>query len=613
MSWVTVVWSMDAGVCATLMAIYLAVGLRQRNRASLYFSITSLSACAIALAEIALMKASTPERYSAILRWAHVPIWALVTFAVLFTLDYLRAGRRWLAAAVIATRTAALLLNFVAGPNLNYVRVRALRPHVWAGDRVMVADGVANPWMSVGQFSLLLLTLFLADVIRTVWRRGDRRRALTVGGSLIAATLLGGTHFALTVMGVLQSPSLISVAYFVIILAMAYELTIDLVRASELSAKLRVSEEAHRESERRMALAVEAAHVGLWVWEIGRDEIWRSETTRILYGDEAPAGVGIERFLAAIHPDDRDRLRAEVASSLEGRVEFDSEHRVLRPGSDVRWVAARGRIERDAAGRPLRMRGVSIDVTASRQAELEADRQRRHLAHLSRATLLGELSGSLAHEINQPLMAILSNAEAALNYLSQEPPDLREVRAVLGDIVEDDKFAGEILRRQRLLLQKGEALTEPLEANPMIHDVLRLMRSDLLDQGVSVSLELGANLPKMCGDRVQIQQVLVNLLANACDAMASRPPDGRRLSVESAASDGGVRISISDQGGGLPDGGPERVFEPFFTTKPDGMGLGLTVCRTIIAANRGRLWCENNAGAGATFHFTLPAAARTAS
>ena len=236
--------------------------------------------------------------------------------------------------------------------------------------------------------------------------------------------------------------------------------------------------------------------------------------------------------------------------------------------------------------------------------------RRGELAHLSRVAMLGELSGSLAHELNQPLTAILSNAQAAQRYLAKDTPNLAEVREILADIVSEDERAGEVIRRLRLLLTKGEVQQQALDANEVVLEVLKLVRSDLATHGVTVETALAPNLPRTRGDRVQLQQVLLNLVMNACDAMAGNEPRDRRLTVRSlSVGDAGLRIEVSDVGRGLPDGEPERVFERYYTTKPHGLGLGLSVCRTIITAHGGTLNAVNNPDRGATFSCVLGGAA----
>jgi C4-dicarboxylate-specific signal transduction histidine kinase len=249
-----------------------------------------------------------------------------------------------------------------------------------------------------------------------------------------------------------------------------------------------------------------------------------------------------------------------------------------------------------------------MDITERKEAEEQAARQRNELAHLSRVTTLGELSGSIAHELNLPLSAILSNAQAAQRILAIGSINLAPVREILDEIVSEDKRAGEVIRRLRLWLNKGEVRQDLVRINNVVQDVLKLIRSDLIDQHVAVDTELGRHLPSVRGDPVQLQQVLLNLVVNACDAMASCRTLERRLLIRTGIENGSrtVIVSVTDLGSRIPEGKFEKIFEPFFTTKSKGMGLGLSVCRTIITAHRGKLWATNNPDRGATFCFSLP-------
>jgi C4-dicarboxylate-specific signal transduction histidine kinase len=245
------------------------------------------------------------------------------------------------------------------------------------------------------------------------------------------------------------------------------------------------------------------------------------------------------------------------------------------------------------------------------RAELEIARQRNQLTHLSRVSMLGELSGSVVHEISQPLTASLNNAQAAQRLLSRPEPDLNEVREILGGIVAEDKRAADVIRRLRQLFKRGVVQFQPLSANDLVEEVLKLLRSELIDRGVTVHSELAPGLPVLQADRVELQQVLINLVTNACDAMADAPRAARALTIRTGL-DGSdfVVISVCDAGSGITAGDLEQVFEPFFTSKANGMGLGLSVCRTIVNAHGGKLWAENNADRGATFRLLLPVKAR---
>jgi C4-dicarboxylate-specific signal transduction histidine kinase len=248
-----------------------------------------------------------------------------------------------------------------------------------------------------------------------------------------------------------------------------------------------------------------------------------------------------------------------------------------------------------------------IDISERRLNERRAATQRDQIAHLSRVAMLGEISGSLAHELNQPLAAILSNAQAAQRLLARDPPQIQAVNEILADIVTSDRRAGAVIERLRSMLRKEDVKHALLDLNHVAEDSLRLMHSDLIDRRVSVDTSFAQNLPPVSGDRVQLQQVMLNLLINGCDAVAGRGREAR-LHVSSRVTErGSVAIAISDNGDGIAPQDIERIFEPFVTSKSHGIGLGLAICRSIVEAHGGRLWASNNASRGATMEFELPA------
>jgi C4-dicarboxylate-specific signal transduction histidine kinase len=223
--------------------------------------------------------------------------------------------------------------------------------------------------------------------------------------------------------------------------------------------------------------------------------------------------------------------------------------------------------------------------------------------------MLGELSGSLAHELNQPLTAILSNAQAALRFLANKTADTEEVREILKDIIDADHRAGETIHRLRLLFKKGEVAHQDVDVNLLVREVLKFLNSDLINNRVSASSELQSDLPMVTIDRVQMQQVLINLIMNACDAMAHLNGSPRTLLLcTQRLDDGKVHLTLRDSGCGISPDWLDQIFEPFVTTKQKGMGMGLAVCRTIVSAHGGKLWATNNADAGATLHVALPIA-----
>ncbi len=246
------------------------------------------------------------------------------------------------------------------------------------------------------------------------------------------------------------------------------------------------------------------------------------------------------------------------------------------------------------------------DITDRRRAELEADSHRRELAHLGRVATLVELSGTMAHELSQPLTAILSNAQAARRLLDRDPPDVDLIRAALDDVIRNDKRAGSVIEHLRSLLRKGDSTRQPVDLNEVVRETLDLAVGELQSRRVAVTRALVDAIPLVQADRVQLQQVVLNLVMNACDAMDGTPAAGRRLVVATANGDGFVRLAVTDRGPGIPDGQLERVFEPFVTFRDQGLGLGLAISRSIVTHHGGSIRAENNPDGGATFHCALP-------
>lgn len=263
-----------------------------------------------------------------------------------------------------------------------------------------------------------------------------------------------------------------------------------------------------------------------------------------------------------------------------------------------------------ADGKADQVLGVATDITAHNLVSREAGSQHGELAHLSRIAMVAQLSASIAHELTQPLTAILGNGQAALQMLDSGAASRADVREVLRDIVADGKRAAQVIQGLRMLLERGQPKREPLDANALANDVLRIVRGDLLVAGITVTLRLAAGLPAVNGDRVQLQQVILNLIVNASDAMAAVPRAERRIEVSTAVAEGSVRICVADRGPGIPSGLAGRIFEPFFTTKSHGLGMGLAICRNIVAAHDGKLWAARRDEGGAVFCLAIPAVAK---
>jgi two-component system, LuxR family, sensor kinase FixL len=849
MSWVTIIWAMIASASLTLALVHVLVWWRRREAwANLLFAMMAVATAVFAGCELLVMRAETPEAFGMVVRWAHVPVWVLIVSLVGFVRLYLRAGRVWLAWTVCVVRTLSLILNFVCTPNLNYREITALRHVPFLGETVAVAEGVPNPWMLIGQLSLLLLVIFVADAAITVWQRGDRRQALSVGGSIVFFVAAGTGQAILTLWGIIHAPITASLFFMAIVMAMAYELSQDLFRASRLSDDLRDSEE-------RMSLAAEAANLSMWVWDVARDEVWMTDKGRALLGLAPDIRLDRAALLARVHPEDRAARDSAIRHALKTKGEYSIEYRVVLPDGTLRWIGARGHCMNVGDNKGIRLLGVSMDVTAQKQAqdalresearfrtmantapvmiwmsgadklctffnkgwleftgrpleqelgngwaegvhredfdrcfevyvnsfdarqpftmeyrlrrsdgeyrwvldigtprfaadgtflgyigsciditerkqaqerfrlvveaspngivlvnaqglialvnacveklfgygreeligqgvellvperfrdehpahradfhaapvaramgagrelfarrkdgtefpveigispiqspegtlvlsvivdisarklaEAEARQHREEIAYLSRVAIMGEMAGSLAHELNQPLGAIVTNAGAALRFLDRDSLSGEKLREVLQDIVADGRRASEVIHTIKGMGRKEEGTRQLLHLNDVIAEVLRLTRSDALAHDCTVLTWLHPALPKVEANLVQLQEVFLNLILNAFEASKEVPRVRRRVIIRTERDgDGAVRASVRDYGAGLPADKPERVFDRFFSTKREGMGIGLFIARSIVIAHAGTLLAENAEGGGAQFWLRLPA------
>ncbi len=370
--------------------------------------------------------------------------------------------------------------------------------------------------------------------------------------------------------------------------------------------RLRV-ERLLKESEERMTFAATAANIGLWRFDRQRNELWATDHCRALFGIARGTPLTREVLLATVHPDDLEIATQALEGSWEADQSAFRDVRIVVPGEEVRWIRMRSRSRPKGEGESDHLGGIFVDITEHKSAEAEIALQRLEVEHLMRVSVLGELSGSIAHEINQPLTAILSNAQAALNLLAQEAPDLVEIREALEEIVHEDDRAGEVIHRLRDLLKKGERKAEDVNINDLVKSTISLLNSELIGRDINIKLNL-ENKPLLArGDSVQLQQVLLNLAMNAMDAMVSTPMEQRSILISTRAGETGtVDVFVEDRGHGIDRKMNGRLFEPFYTTKAHGLGLGLTLCSTIVEAHHGRLTLVNGEGGGAIAGFSLP-------
>jgi len=601
MNWILIIWSMIASACLTLAMMHFLVWYHKRTAwANLLFCLSAVATATMAGCELWMMRAETPAQFSTAMRYTHIPIWVIIITLTGYVLVYLRAGRRWLAWTVCTIRTFSLLINFSVEQNLNFLEITRVQSMPLLGESVSIPEGVVNPWMLAGQLSILLFLIFLTDATLTVWRRGDRRQALEVGGSIIFFILASTVQAVLVVRQVLYVPVMMSPFYMGIVVAMAGEMSRQTLQATQLLEDLCQKEEW-------LDLAADSAGVGRWLWDFKTGLIWATKKARQLYGFSADEEIPFDKFLSRLHPDDRERITQAARRSQREGADFRYDYRIVLPEGKLRWIRVLAKAFIKPSGVPERMTGVSIDITKRKHIEMELQQKRAELNHVTRVSTMGQLASTLAHELNQPLGAILRNAEAAELFLQDPSPDLDELRAILADIRKDDQRAGEVIDRMRAMMKQRQAERCRLDLRLLTEEVITLVQSDADKRHVKLALNIDPILPLVFGDQVQLQQVLINLILNALDAMTDNPPESRLVTVSVQTVGARVEVAVGDNGHGIAEEQIQHVFEPFFSSKPNGLGMGLAISRGIIEAHGGRLWASNHATGGAIFTFTLPA------
>jgi PAS domain S-box-containing protein len=575
MSGVTIIWSMIASACLTLALVHLLVWWRRPNaRANLLFALSAVATAVYGGCELWMMRAETPGAFGMAVRWTHVPAWVLIMSLVGFVRVYLRAGRWWLAWTVCGLRTLSLILNFVCSPNLNYREITGLLHVSFLGETVPVAKGVPNPWMLIGQLSLLLLVIFVADAAITVWQRGDRRQALRVGGSIVFCAVGGSVQAILVFWGIIHAPITTSLFYMGIVTAMGYELSQDVLRAARLSDDL-------RESQQRMALATDAANLGIWVRDLVRNEVWATDKWRELLGFAKSERIDLIGFLQKLHPEDREGVSQTLAKALRDEGGYEMEYRVVLPGHRMRWIAERGRVEFDAAGKPVLLRGASLDTTTRKQAEEAARDLSGRLIYAQEAERM-----RLARDLHDDLSQSLALLSIELEMFGQSQPAER------GRMQE---FSGQVKR----LSSEVHRLSH--ELHPAKLEQLGLVASLRgFCKEFAAAHEMAIEFADRSVPRTVPEDTALCLYRIAQEALHNviKHSGGTAAKVELAMERGELRLVIADDGVG---------FDPK-TMRTNG-SLGLVSMGERARFVHGLLLVESHAGKGTRVEVRVPIAA----
>jgi PAS domain S-box-containing protein len=480
--------------------------------------------------------------------------------------------------------------------------------HPWQSAALVLLSAAIFAIDSFTRLDTAIAVMYVVVVLlaSSVWRRG-RMLALCAGCILLTLGAYLIAH------GLRVAPSsagrmLVSIA------AIAITSWLALQRQQGID-RLRQRQEALRRSQAFLAGAQHLTHTGSFGIRVPDGHmVWSVEAARI-FGYRDDASPSMERVLERTAPEDRPLVHATFQRALACEGAIDLAHRLLLPGGAVRHVHVLAEASHDVDG-TCEYLGAITDVTERVEAEQQLHASHVQLAHATRLSMLGELAASVAHEVNQPLTAIAANAQAGRRWLARAEPDLAEAKASLDAIVRASERAGQVIRRIRALARRAEPEHVALDLNVLVQDTLDLLQRELSHRQLELRADLEPGLPPVRGDRVELQQVMINLIMNALQAMEGCPPrsaipgGGQRLELRTSADDGRVRVAVRDSGPGIADVDADRLFTPFFSTKADGMGLGLSICRSIIAQHGGQI-AARSTPPGSTFSFELPAIQET--
>jgi len=588
---------MNAGACLTLAAFYGAVWSKQRaNRAYLLFSCSAVAAAVISAFELRMMNATTVEQYQLLMRWIHVPVWVLTLSFVAFVRLYLHAGRPWLAWSIYVLRTVVLILNFVFPVSINFNRITGIHHFSWAGDTISVPVGIPNPWGLLSQISLLLLLIFSIEATVTVWRRGDRRRALLIGGSMVFGAILAW-HVPMVIWGIIEVPFFLALTYTGVVAAMGYELSRDMAQAARLTRELEISE-------KRFNLVADSANLGMWEWDLEKDEIWISPRRRAQLGFPPTGRITFEELISRWHEGDRDKVRQAVNDAIQQRKDYQAEFRFVRADGSIQWVCARGRVQVDEKGDPKRLTRISLDITARKEAEVLAQQQRGELERLGqqktaflerevaeRARLEREVIESCAREqrriaydlhdgVGQHLVGIALSAKLLEEQLRADRPfEAGKASAIV-------RLANEAARQTRLTARS-------LEGADGVGDLKTALES--LAMNISESCRVrstvkanGACCPVSAPVAAQLYRIAQEAVRNSVEHGAAR-----EVLIQLTFRHRDMLLTVHDDGEG-------------FNTKTNGHGMGLRIMRYRAQCIGGSCEVQTGPGKGTTVCCRVP-------
>jgi len=581
-----------------LALLHLCIGVLDRsNSKHLLVAVMALGAGGVAWGELAIMFVDNVESCWWLLDSMHLSLTALLLPMPWFVYLHFQSGRRWLAWLSSLMWLLAVGLNFFQPHSLTYTEITELtqRTTFW-GESFTYIIGVRNPWALVADLAVLLILAFVVDATIQLWRKGAGWRTRFVCASMIFFFVAAMAHVPLVDLGMLPIPTLIGPIFLPFVAVMSLGLALDVVATYRLSRQVIANEE-------RWSTLLD--NIGLLVVGVdrnGRINYVNPHLCEVIgYSSEEMLDSSFEPYIS---PKDLSEVQARFTGSIQGDLHEQTQSRVrTKEGQDkvVRWSNV---LLHDEDGGVSGTISIGADLTEQLRAEQALRETKLTLDHARGLNMLGELSAALAHELSQPLSAILANAQAGRRYMNQDEPEPSEMIAILDDIVKDDKRAAGVIQRLRDLMRPGPIQIECCDMHAIIRDALELCQADLETSEIQVELDLAAENFVADTGRVELQQVILNIVSNAQRAMSGSPV--RKLTISTVDENGHWVLHIRDTGSGISEELLPRIFEPFSTSRPEGFGMGLAICRRLLELHGGKITARNLPDAGAEFSVTIP-------
>ena len=597
----TIAWSMCAASCMALGLILMLLWTHDWRRLDyLLAAAMAVAGGCSALTEMGLAFAGDIPTYIELMK-IQVPLaFIIVMSLVWFVYIDLGTASRSLALAITALWIIHLTIHLMSPSSGVYAEIASLDQirSPW-GETFAVPRGTVHPWRFIVDVAVLLTLVYLVQATIRAWRDGDRERAALIGGSSAVFIILGGVHSFLVDSGRLAMPYLISVSFLWIVAAMSYQLVGEVLKAGRYARVLEARDKRWHELLEKLPLLV-----------VRRDPAGNIEYVNpallAATGHSAQELHGTH-FSRLVPEAEADRALARFDRVLRESVGHPQVFSLTAIDGKVREILWSTVVLRDENAQPVGVLSIGLDLTDQLQTRSDLAQARHEMELMSRLTLLGEVAAGLAHELNQPLAAILSNVQAARRMLATDSPtDLQELREIMDDVIAEDKRAGQVVHGLRAMLRSSETMDGRASLGKVVSAGAELMAGELRAEGTRLSIDLEDEFDVVSAEPIQAQLVVMNLILNAKHASRLLPPGRREVVIRSRAVNGEIVVSVADRGMGIDPDTMKNMFEPFMTTRKAGLGMGLAICRRIVEGCGGRIWAENRAGGGATVYFSLP-------